>query len=79
MICRLIVPIPRKSIPQDILSQSIPSLSERQYVVDKEKKSASRIALERELFWYREALLDMLDLIWTEVRLFPSFFIFQSS
>ncbi|KIR54356.1 hypothetical protein I315_02836 [Cryptococcus gattii Ru294] len=63
---RLIVPIPRKSIPQDILSQSIPSLSERQYVVDKEKKSASRIALERELFWYREALLDMLDLIWTE-------------
>nr|KIR86192.1 hypothetical protein I308_03729 [Cryptococcus tetragattii IND107] len=63
---RLIVPIPRKSIPQDILSQSIPSLSERQYVVDKEKKSASRIALERERFWYREALLDMLDLIWTE-------------
>lgn len=63
---RLIVPIPRKSIPQDTLSQPIPSFSERQYVVDKEKKSASRIALERELFWYREALLDMLDLTWTE-------------
>lgn len=63
---RLIVPIPRKSISQDILSQPIPSLSERQYVVDKEKKSRSRIALERELFWYREALLDMLDLTWTE-------------
>lgn len=79
MICRLIVPIPRKSIPQGTLSQPIPSFSERQYVVDKEKKSASRIALERELFWYREALLDMLDLTWTEVRLCPSLFFLLSS
>ncbi|OCF43922.1 hypothetical protein I317_02192 [Kwoniella heveanensis CBS 569] len=63
---RLIISLPRQSIPQSDLSQPIPSLSERQYIVDKEKKSVSRLHRERELFWYREKLLDLVSASWQE-------------
>lgn len=63
------MPIPRIRIPASQLSQPIPSLSERQYVVDKSRKSPDQIKLERELFWYRDALLKTLDATWVEVRI----------
>ncbi|OCF62347.1 hypothetical protein L486_02015 [Kwoniella mangroviensis CBS 10435] len=63
---RMILPLPRLSISQDLLSRPIPSLSERQYIVDKEMKSASRVKKDRELFWYREELLGMVKATWTE-------------
>jgi hypothetical protein len=69
---RLILPIPRILIPPSDLLSPIPSLTDRQYVVDKSRKSASQLSAERELFWYRNALLDMLRASWVEVS--PLFF-----
>ncbi|WVQ81064.1 hypothetical protein IAT38_003171 [Cryptococcus sp. DSM 104549] len=63
---RIIVPLPRRSLSHEHLSRPIPALSERQYVVDKEKKSLGRVAAEREVFWYREELLGMLTATWSE-------------
>ncbi|ODN75626.1 hypothetical protein L198_08156 [Cryptococcus wingfieldii CBS 7118] len=63
---RLILSLPRRLLDQEALSQPIPSLSNRQYIVEKEKKTSGRIAIERERFWYREALLGMLEATWTE-------------
>ncbi|WRT67660.1 uncharacterized protein IL334_004632 [Kwoniella shivajii] len=63
---RMILPLPRKSISQSLLSRPIPSLSSKQYIVDKEKKSDDRLKKERELFWYREELLNSIKAIWTE-------------
>ncbi|WVQ96819.1 hypothetical protein IAU59_003926 [Kwoniella sp. CBS 9459] len=63
---RMIIPLPRQWISQSEISQPVPSLSERQYIVDKEKKSASRVQRERELFWYRERLLGLISASWQE-------------
>ncbi|WVF69319.1 hypothetical protein IAT40_004095 [Kwoniella sp. CBS 6097] len=63
---RLIIPLPRQSVPRAALSEPVPSLSERQYIVDKEKKSASQMQRERELFWYREKLLALISASWQE-------------
>ncbi|WVR06234.1 hypothetical protein IAU60_003264 [Kwoniella sp. DSM 27419] len=63
---RMILPLSRLVIPQEVLSRPIPTLSERQYVVDKTKKSASTVQKERELFWYREKLLESISLAWVE-------------
>ena len=61
------MPIPRIRLPASQLSQPIPTLTDRQYVVDKSRKSPDQIKLERELFWYRDALLKTLDATWVEV------------
>jgi hypothetical protein len=42
-------------------------------VVDKSRKSPSQINAERELFWYRNALLDKLRASWVEVGPLSSF------
>lgn len=59
--------MPRLSIPVEELAQPIPKLSDRQYVVEKLKKSAEQIRSDRELFWYRERLLSSLEATWVEV------------
>lgn len=64
---RLILPIPRVHIPAEQLAQPIPSLTDRQYVVDKSRKSAEQLKVERELFWYRDILLKSLHATWIEV------------
>ena len=66
-IYRVVLPIPRRSLPESILSQPIPNLSERQYVVDKAKKSVHQLQNERETFWYRDELLKPLSASWFEV------------
>ncbi|KAK8858467.1 hypothetical protein IAR55_002694 [Kwoniella newhampshirensis] len=63
---RMILPIPRWVIAQGILSEPVPSLSERQYIVDKERKSAVQVLSEREKFWYREELLSLIHATWVE-------------
>ncbi|WWC88812.1 uncharacterized protein L201_003725 [Kwoniella dendrophila CBS 6074] len=63
---RMILPLPRRIISKDILSKPIPTLSERQYIVDKQKKSTSRLNREKELFWYREEILNLVKATWTE-------------
>lgn len=45
----------------------IPSLTDRQYVVDKNKRSAHQVKAEREVFWYREELLKRVTATWVEV------------
>ncbi|WWC70625.1 uncharacterized protein I206_104576 [Kwoniella pini CBS 10737] len=63
---RMILPLPRRMIPQELLVRPIPSLAERQYIVDKEKKSPFQLKKDRELFWYREELLALIKATWME-------------
>jgi hypothetical protein len=63
---RLVIPIPRIYLSPEHLAQPIPSLSNRQYVVDKSRKSPNQLKAERELFWYRDTLLDKLHCTWLE-------------
>jgi hypothetical protein len=46
----------------------MPSLSGRQFVVNKSKLSSEDIKLQRELFWYREELFKAVRGRWKEVR-----------
>ncbi|GMK53639.1 hypothetical protein CspeluHIS016_0102250 [Cutaneotrichosporon spelunceum] len=62
---RLVLPIQRQSLSAELRAQPIPSAG-RQYVVDKQKKTAAEIALEREAFWYRERLFEMVNVSWRE-------------
>ncbi|BEJ13843.1 hypothetical protein CspHIS471_0310170 [Cutaneotrichosporon sp. HIS471] len=62
---RLVLPIQRQSLSPELRAQPIPSAG-RQYVVDKKKKTADELALERETFWYRERLLEMVNVSWRE-------------
>ncbi len=48
----------------------MPNLSDRQFVVSKEKLSQEEEKLQRDLFWSREELFKIVDATWTEVR-FP--------
>jgi hypothetical protein len=50
------------------LRSRIPTLSDRQFVVDKSGLSAAAARTQRELFWYREALLKAVRGCWQEVR-----------
>jgi hypothetical protein len=43
-------------------------LSDRQFVVAKDKLSEAELQLQKELFWYREALFKSLRGHWKEVR-----------
>lgn len=61
------IPLPRMSIPLEELQKPIPALSERQYVVDKTKKTLEQVHAEREVFWFRERLLNTLSATWIEV------------
>ena len=63
---RMVIPFPRIYLSPERLAQPIPSLSNRQYVVDKSRKSANQLKTERELFWYRNTLLDKLHCTWLE-------------
>lgn len=63
---RMVIPIQRIYLSPEHLAKPIPSLSNRQYVVDKSRKSSNQLKAERELFWYRDALLDKLHCTWLE-------------
>ncbi|WVN88627.1 uncharacterized protein L203_103838 [Cryptococcus depauperatus CBS 7841] len=63
---RMLLPMSRQFLPSDVISQAIPSLSERQYIVNKDQKSAERALVERELFWSREFLLRTVRATWKE-------------
>ena len=66
LMSRLVIPIPRIYLSPTQLAAPIPSLSNRQYVVDKSRKTALQLSKEKELFWYRNALLDMIHASWIE-------------
>ncbi|KAG2144925.1 TRAPP II complex [Suillus cothurnatus] len=52
----------------DQISQPIPTLSDRQFVVGKSKLSIEEEQAQRELFWYREELLKIVSARWKETN-----------
>lgn len=54
-------------LPDSVVSSPIPSLSDRQFVVAKDKLSEEAERLQRELFWYREKLFELVTGHWIEV------------
>lgn len=63
---RILLPIKRVLLPESLTSQPIPTLSDRQFVVHKDKLSKSEAAAQRELFWYREELFKFVRARWKE-------------
>ncbi len=67
---RMLVPVERIRLTREEVERPIPSLSERQFVVSKVKKSEVEERKVRELFWYRQELLKRIQANWNEVRTF---------
>ncbi|TXT13431.1 hypothetical protein VHUM_00798 [Vanrija humicola] len=63
---RLVLPIRRQGLTQEERSRAIPSLTGRQYVVQKGKRSEAELARTRETFWFREHLLQLVEISWRE-------------
>lgn len=64
---RLLVPVKRVKFSSEQLERPIPNLSKRQFIVDS-TSSPDQQRLVRENFWYRDALLHMLDGTWKVVN-----------
>jgi hypothetical protein len=62
----IILPIRKFRLSEAQLEAPIPTLSDRQFVVDKSGMSARDARLQRELFWYREALFAAVRGRWSE-------------
>ena len=58
----MVLPLPRFSLSSEDAAQPIPSLSDKQFVVGRDRTTA----VETELFWYRERLIRSLSLNWRE-------------
>lgn len=65
---RIIIPIKKFILSEEQLEKPIPTLSDRQFVVQKSKLSAQDAQIQRELFWYREHLFAAVRGFWREVR-----------
>lgn len=65
----MILPLKKFQLPEEVTSQAIPMLSDRQFIVEKTKLSSEEDKLQRELFWYREELFKSVRGHWREVRL----------
>ncbi|KAG6832127.1 hypothetical protein H0H87_002439 [Tephrocybe sp. NHM501043] len=63
---RLIIPIRKFILSEEQLSQSIPTLSDRQFIVQKSKLSDQEARTQREFFWYREELFRLVRGRWRE-------------
>ncbi|KAF8334324.1 TRAPP II complex [Cantharellus anzutake] len=63
---RLFLPVKRFVLSSQDCTAPIPALTNRQFVVSKEKLSQEEERLQRELFWYREELFKMIEATWTE-------------
>jgi hypothetical protein len=69
----MVLPLKKVQLPEEVTSQAIPMLSDRQFVVDKKTKlSIEGQKLQRELFWYREELFKSVRGHWREVGLHRS-------
>lgn len=65
---RVILPLKKILLPENIISQPIPTLSDRQFVLQKASLTSAEEKLQRELFWYREELFKCVSGRWQEVR-----------
>ena len=57
----------RFTLPETVTTSAIPSLTARQFVVDRSELSSEQIILEKEIFWYRQELLAHVRANWKEV------------
>jgi len=65
----MVLPLKKIQLPEEVTSQAIPMLSDRQFVVEKTKLPLEEDKLQRELFWYREELFKCVHGHWREVGL----------
>lgn len=65
---RIMLPVRKFRLSDDQISQPIPTLSDRQFVVGKSKLSIEEEQAQRELFWYREELLKIVSARWKETN-----------
>jgi hypothetical protein len=65
---RIMLPVKKFRLLDDQVSQPIPTLSDRQFVVGKSKLSIEEEQAQRELFWYREELLKIVSARWKETN-----------
>ncbi|KAJ7940592.1 TRAPP II complex [Mycena leptocephala] len=63
---RIVIPIKKFILSEAHISQPIPTLSDRQFIVTKSKLSKTQERAQRELFWYREELFKNLRGRWRE-------------
>ncbi|THH16357.1 hypothetical protein EW146_g4275 [Bondarzewia mesenterica] len=63
---RIIIPIRKFLLQEAVATKSIPTLSDRQFVVAKSNLTTSEEAAQRELFWYREELFKYVRGRWRE-------------
>ncbi|KAJ7219315.1 TRAPP II complex [Mycena pura] len=63
---RVVLPIKKFILSENHISQPIPTLSDRQFVVTKSKLSKEQERAQRELFWYREELFKCIRGRWRE-------------
>jgi hypothetical protein len=64
---RIVLPLRKLSLSADQISKPVPTLSDRQFVVDKSNLSSTEETIRRELFWYREELFKCVRGRWKEV------------
>ena len=62
------LPVKKFRLSDDLISEPIPTLSDRQFVVGKSRLSIEEEQAQRELFWYREELLKIISARWKEVK-----------
>jgi hypothetical protein len=67
LICRIVIPIRKFILSEEQYTRPIPTLSDRQFVVQKSKLSESETRTQRVLFWYRERLFETIRGHWREV------------
>lgn len=65
---RIMLLVKKFRLSDDQISQPIPTLSDRQFVVGKSKLSIEEEQAQRELFWYREELLKIVSARWKETN-----------
>lgn len=64
----IVIPIKKLLLSEEQLSKPIPTLSDRQFVVQKSQLSDKELRTQLELFWYREELFKCVRGRWREVR-----------
>lgn len=63
---RIVIPIKKLLLSEEQLSKPIPTLSDRQFVVQKSQLSDKELRTQLELFWYREELFKCVRGRWRE-------------
>ncbi|KAH7914700.1 TRAPP II complex [Hygrophoropsis aurantiaca] len=65
---RVIIPIKKFKLADELVTRPIPTLSDRQFVVSRSNLSSDIEKAQRELFWYREELFKYIQGHWKEAN-----------